>query len=347
MRFLNMAHPLATLLAASALSLATGALAAGAASAQTIGELVKPAAAAPPSVTPATGAAGDSRTAFLSEPITVEAKRLAAKQRALNLIHGYSGKKHYWEAVAGWYGDVCVSVAGLDPAQDAAVKARIEAIAGEAGVTVKQKRCGPEHVPANVEVFFTADPDRLLKSIAHDRPWIVGGTPTRVNPLISVRAYETGLTMKRPIEAWYVNNCEPDVAPGPPPGQLLQAIITGYWNLPSYYGPCQKIGFDNVLVVVDKRRIPGLSLGVLADYAAMLALTQPASLDGCNALPSIIDLFSAACADQPEPTGLTESDTAYLKALYTGGQTLPPGWQAPGDIAGRMVNLLVPASATR
>ena len=73
-------------------------------------------------------------------------------------------------------------------------------------------------------------------------------------------------------------------------------------------------------------------------------MTQPVSLDGCNALPSIIDLFSAACADHPEPTGLTETDTAYLKALYTGGQALPPGWQAPGDLAGRMVNFLVPVS---
>ncbi len=76
----------------------------------------------------------------------------------------------------------------------------------------------------------------------------------------------------------------------------------------------------------------------------MLALTQPISLNGCNALPSIIDLFSAACSGNPEPTGLTESDTAYLRGLYSGGQLLPPGWQAPGDIANRMANLLVPVS---
>jgi hypothetical protein len=334
-----MANPLATLLAASVL-----ALAAGAASAQTLGELVKSPPAATPSVAPAPVAAGDSRTAFLSEPITVEAKRQAARQRAMSLIHDYSGKRHYWEALAGWYSDICVSVAGLDQGKNAAVKARIEAIASSAGATVKQNRCGPEHVPANIEVFFTPDPDRLLKTIAHDRPWLVGGVQTRANPLISVRSYQAGLIMKRPIQAWYVNNCEPDVAPGAPPGGIAEGIAIGYWDLPSYFGPCQKIGFDNVLVVVDERRIPGLSLGALADYAAMLALTQPVSLDGCNALPSIIDLFSAACADHPEPTGLTETDTAYLKALYTGGQALPPGWQAPGDIAGRMVNFLVPVS---
>ena len=150
--------------------------------------------------------------------------------------------------------------------------------------------------------------------------------------------------MKRPIQAWYTNHCAPDIEPGAPPG-WVNNIGFVFWAADNT--PCQKIGFDNVLVVVDERRIPGLTLGALSDYAALLALTQPASLDGCNALPSIIDLFSAACANNPEPIGLTETDMAYLKALYTGGQTLPPGWQAPGDIAGRMVNFLVPVSTAR
>jgi hypothetical protein len=330
-----MSSHLAIVLAASAL-----ALAAGAASAQS--EPLSPPTAAAPSPAPSPGAAEDSRTAFLSDPITVEAKRQTAKQRALSLIHDYSGKKHYWEALAGWYTDVCVTVAGLEPAKDAAVKARIEAVASAAGATVKQNRCGPEHVPANIEVFFTPDPDRLMKAIARARPWMVGGVETRANPLISVRAYEAGLIMKRPIQAWYTTNCAPDIAPGEPRGRLLGRVSNLFWL--SEWGPCQKIGFDNVLVVVDERRIPGLRLEVLSDYAAMLALTQPASLDGCNALPSVIDLFSSACADHPEPTGLTDTDTAYLKALYTGGQTLPPGWQAPGDIADRMSKLLVPVN---
>ena len=335
-----MAKHLATLLAASVLALAV--LPAGAASAQS--ELASPSAVAAPSVAPAPQAVVDPRVTFLSDPITVEAKRQTARQRALSLIHDYSGKKHYWEALAGWYTDVCVTVAGLEPAKNAAVKARIEAVASAAGATVKENRCGPEHVPANLEVFFTPDPDRLLKVIARERPWIVGGVETRAHPLISVRAYEVGLTMKRPIEAWYTTNCAPDIAPIAPIGRVSGSF--GYSNLfwTTSWGPCQKIGFDNVLVVVDERRIPGLRLDVLTDYAAMLALTQPVSLNGCNALPSIIDLFSAACAGNPEPTGLTESDTAYLRGLYSGGQLLPPGYQAPGDIADRMSKLLVPVS---
>ncbi len=207
-------------------------------------------------------------------------------------------------------------------------------MAGAEGLTVKPDRCGPEHVASNIEILFTPDPDRLMKTIARTRPWVVGGVPTRSNPLISMREYEAGLIMKRPIQAWYATACQPDVNWG---RGLLGRINDE---------PCQKIMFVNVLVVVDERRIPGLRLNVLTDYAAMLALTQPASLDGCNALPSVIDLFSETCADHPEPRGLTETDTAYLKALYTGGVNLPPGYQAPRDIATRMARILVPASLT-
>ena len=47
----------------------------------------------------------------------------------------------------------------------------------------------------------------------------------------------------------------------------------------------------------------------------MLALSQPQTLDGCNAMPSIFDLMSSSCARE-RPKALTESDMAYLKALY-------------------------------
>jgi hypothetical protein len=44
---------------------------------------------------------------------------------------------------------------------------------------------------------------------------------------------------------------------------------------------------------------------------------RPVSLDGCNLLPSIIDILSADCGNRAKPQGITEADTAYLKALYS------------------------------
>ena len=45
---------------------------------------------------------------------------------------------------------------------------------------------------------------------------------------------------------------------------------------------------DLAIVVVDPLRIQSMSLDAVSDYAAMLALAQPRSLDRCNVLPSSI-----------------------------------------------------------
>ena len=81
-----MPNRLATLLAASALVLS-----AGAARAQPLQTPPAPPQSAPPaapSPESAPQAAKDSRIDFLSDPITVQAKRETAKTRALILIHG-------------------------------------------------------------------------------------------------------------------------------------------------------------------------------------------------------------------------------------------------------------------
>ena len=95
-------------------------------------------------------------------------------------------------------------------------------------------------------------------------------------------------------------------------------------------------------MVAHPRRTQSMSLDAVSDYVAMLALSQARSLDHCNVLPSVTDLFAGACPGRPAPTGLTAADTAYLKALYTGS----PGLRAsryPSELVDRMAKLLGPA----
>ncbi len=75
--------------------------------------------------------------------------------------------------------------------------------------------------------------------------------------------------------------------------------------------------FWNVLVVVDVGKVRDQPVSSLTDYVAMLALSQPRSLDGCMPLSSIIDLEAPApCDGREPPEALTPADTAYLDALY-------------------------------
>ena len=79
---------------------------------------------------------------------------------------------------------------------------------------------------------------------------------------------------------------------------------------------CQSV-FRNVLVVVDVGRVQDHGVTSLTDYVAMLALSQPRSLDGCMGLASIVDLLAPApCPDRDPPESLTPADSAYLAALY-------------------------------
>jgi len=46
--------------------------------------------------------------------------------------------------------------------------------------------------------------------------------------------------------------------------------------------------FYHILIVADPGKLQDHGIGPLADYIAMLALTQVNSLDGCKPLPSIV-----------------------------------------------------------
>jgi beta-lactamase regulating signal transducer with metallopeptidase domain len=298
-----------------------------------------PRATVPPVAAPPAASSGPTPY-FLSDPITVLGKLGNGKSPATNFVHAYSGKAHYWTTIFNWDDPICVTVAGLQPDQDAAVKARVEAVARAAGVTVRPDRCGPNQAPFNIEIFFTPEPQRVLDAVAKSRPWILGTGDA--GDFLTPKKLKARAIVTRPIQGWYATTCIPDVGWGPLGGS--GAAIGASNGPPGGGAGCGAITFLNVMVVVDRRRTADKSLGAVSDFAAMLALSQPKSLDGCNTLPSVIDLF--ACPDRPAPAGLTAVDTAYLKALYTGTGQEGPDLQAPGDVAARMTKILGQATIT-
>jgi hypothetical protein len=114
-----------------------------------------------------------------------------------------------------------------------------------------------------------------------------------------------------------------------------------------HFTACLRSMFMNVLIVADSRAVAGKDLGAVADYLAMLALAQPRSLDGCSALPSVIDMFAkSACPDREPPTGLTPADASYLTALYASDPEAKMP-MAQGDIVVRMASMLEANGAGR
>jgi hypothetical protein len=166
-------------------------------------------------------------------------------------------------------------------------------------------RTDAAHCSANIEVFVTAEPNELLKKMQkHDSYGTFG--PRGIPYLL-----EQFAAMPRPVKVWY-----------------------------DIYG--RGAAISKVLVIVDKTRVQGASMGQLADYIAMVSYAEirpDAQLDDA---PTILKLFDGA--PKAAPAGLSDWDQAFLTSLYTHSWANP--WRrelgATDQLALSMVSEIVP-----
>ncbi len=336
--------PLAIRLAASVLTLATGAAEA------------RPASAAAPAPTAVA-------------PVTVEgaAPPKTIQRQARSFVETHAAPVAKINQIGRWHEPICVQVVNLIPEQAAMIQARVEDVAKAVGLKVEKPGCR-----SNIQIVFTSQPQALIDRVAqrdeHDL-----GFHWR-SDLNKVKA------VTHPIQAWYKTATQGN---GNAVGLAFACITTGRVSttcgaggadqpanpgslvgeshemetvdIPENGSPsgcadspfsgCLKSLFKNVLVVVDGRALEGRALGPLADYVAMLALSRQQSLDACDALPSIIDLLAKSpCPGRDPPDGLTAADASYLTALYASDAEGKLSSEQ-GDIAGRMAKILIKAEA--
>jgi hypothetical protein len=292
-------------------------------------------------------------------PITVQAaaKPKVIERQSRNFVQSYAAAPNPEIAqISRWHDPVCVQVEGLVPQPAAMIKARIESVAKAVGLTAARAGC-----TANVEIVFSDKPQAVMDGVAKRRESLLGyHYPLETNRL---------KTVIYPIQAWYQTATRGEgpngglasallkdasgngVSPSQMAGATMEretvddprnTIPTGCAD--SHFSSCRKSVFKNVFMVADSKALDGRDLGLLSDYVVMLALSQPRSLDGCNALPSVLDVLAkSACPGRDPPDGLTPADAAYLTALY---ESDPEGNRsgAQGQIAGRMASILAKAS---
>jgi hypothetical protein len=68
--------------------------------------------------------------------------------------------------------------------------------------------------------------------------------------------------------------------------------------------------FFHVVVVADLNKLAGYAIGSLADYIAMLALSQTDAFDACQELPSITNLMSVGCDTSRKTNAISDNDQA-------------------------------------
>jgi len=257
---------------------------------------------------PPTTVGGVTVTAKPAPPV----KPQSAYDRALTFIRSH-GQPARIGQLARWEDPVCPVTIGLTPEQNQLVSYRVGQVADLAGLPPpRRRRCD-----ANVEIVFTTEPQKLLDAVADKRNDYLGFH------YASQRAELAKVT--QPIQAWYLTATRGSISAGPgadtgggPGGPELDV---GLGSTPggcpgNHFSECLKSQFVNVLIVVDGNRINDLKIGPVADYVALLALSQARVQAVCESLPSVLDIMAPSCGERPPPDGLTKGDLAFLRGLY-------------------------------
>jgi hypothetical protein len=247
----------------------------------------------------------DSTPSGLPEVVVTARKLLdreTLKQAAITFTQSHATLTPRTEQISHWEDPVCPVTRGLQPQYDEYVSHRVMAIAKEAGAP-----SGASHCRVDVQIVFTRDPQAEVDRIAKIAPNLLGYTGGSFKRLVTVRF---------PIQAWYVTGSVNQE--GDRDFQVDSKFGMVTFDQGRYPGRFRdvvsQIGY--VIVAVDETRILQYSVDAIADYIAMLVLTRTAE-DGCNVLPSIIDLLSPDCGSRERPQALTQADREFLKALYS------------------------------
>ena len=230
--------------------------------------------------------------------------------------------------LARWKDPVCPQVVGLPPKFAGFIRQHILDVAARVGAPADtRERCRP-----NMHVVFTTTPQELMNTVRRKYPDVMGYYDSRAQA-------DRMAEMTKLIQAWYATatvdlrgNIFPDTRrtggleicmpnPLPTPGMACIPMtlpnarpmnVTGSRLL----GDGLSSTFTHVLVVANPDKLVTHEMGALGDYIAMLALSQQPKPDGCQPMPSILNLLEAQC---PQVRELTDGDLAYLTALYRMG----------------------------
>ena len=281
--------------------------------------------------------------------VTAAAKPKTIEKQTFTFVQSYAAAQNPEIGQIGrWSDPVCVEVVGLPRAdQAAAIKARIESVAQAVGLPAARAGC-----TANVEIVFTDQPQRIMDIVAQRHEFLLGYYHRHDHNRLK--------QFTRPIQAWYVTATKSSGAKAAvlalnglaQYAQFRSEVIDDPSNAPPVgcadsrlTTSCLQSEFNNVFIAADSKAIDGKDSGMVADYLVMLALSQPRSLDGCNALPSVIDAFAKSpCPGRETPDGLTPADAAYLTALYATDLEAKKKVEQ-SDIADRMARILINANA--
>lgn len=233
------------------------------------------------------------------ETVEVQGSRAQVRKQIQSFVSQVTRKDG--ELIGRWRDLVCPFVAGLSDPQDEFIRHRILEV--EARVR-KREATFDRQCPPNLFVILTDDVDHVLAQWKERDPGMfrwkdragvshsAGAGPVKVwHNAIEVSADD------RPMDA--TSNT------GPPKGKLKDSRIAA----------SAQENITGVVVLVDAGRVGKVSLAQVADYIAMVSLSQIDLSADVGKVNTILQVFADNTTTTP-PAALTDWDYAFLKALY-------------------------------
>ena len=261
---------------------------------------------APPERAPAADAPQD----FAVESVVVTAPALRTERALNHFIITHAAPSPFIGKIARWEDGICPLTVGLSEKLALYVTHRIIRVAMLAGAPLDSREpCRP-----NIAVVFTSTPQEMLDVVRTKHSALLGFHYTAQAKKIA--------TMTRAAQAWYSTATEDFngfvQSDGGGVNRNIIDAMGGYSAAVSgsRTGDGLKSQFTTAIIIVDSAKIAGQAIGPIADYVAMLALSQGQSYDTCQNVPTITNLLASGCAEGMRPTALTDVDSTYLRGLY-------------------------------
>ena len=253
------------------------------------------------------------------ETVTVTAEKIPA-EIAHDFVQSYARMaSESLPKLTRWKKPICVGTDGLSSEDlNLFVTQRVRQIAALAGMEVDSGFC-----KFNIEIIFSSTPQAFLDRVRVEGPALL--TPRR-SQLGAVAV------MRHPLQAWYATGIEDlhgNLILNDEENAAFLASANSSGNGFGVFNSAPTMNVEgsilrngissqmaHVYVLADTNRTGDFRLGPIADYIAMLALTQAESFDTCKPLPSITNLFAANCGEALKPVSITDTDIAFLKGLY-------------------------------
>jgi hypothetical protein len=266
------------------------------------------------------------------DTVQVTAPKVPLDKAINNFVKSYPAPSVKADKIPKWASGICPLTEGLTPELNAGVSAYLKLIAAQVGAPIDKK------VPckANVTIIFTRTPQAVLDDIAKNHQDLLGYHEDS--------QFKSIATMNHPIQAWYATSTRDyngllhldSAQQSPFCSGALSDLGADQPNSPEWLLDLHRVNqfcdgtnvsgsrvndglrseFSRVTIIADFNKVDALGVKPVANYVAMLALSQTQAFETCQPLVSIANLLANGCDATLEPDGLSANDIAYLKALY-------------------------------